>query len=322
MSDPSNSLTESDSASGAPPDRQHAVILFVDLVGSVNLSDVLGPEKYDVVIKAFQGLVSDIGERVAKEFESQIPSRVDIDVRGDQLIFIATDPSEASTKQFAKRILEMAIALKLRWLCTPPNPDRIDDGLAPIGLGMGLHFGPVLVGLLPRFSRNKWGKVERQDLDSPEGFAINFAKRVESASRLGHSSGIILSQSMLALCRRAKLSIEVGNPMSIDVKGVEMREAMYELKWQAFYVPDFNRLATRLPGAQQDISLLCRMIKLAFRSDPPRLRFILESLLTYLLQRDEPELRTLGMETALDASKSEPDIQKWVEEFEKSRPDR
>jgi hypothetical protein len=56
---------------------------------------------------------------------------------------------------------------------------------------------------------------------TPEGFAINFGKRVESMSRFGCSSGIALSQSFVNLCKRAGFSLFLSNPLLGETKGFE-----------------------------------------------------------------------------------------------------
>jgi class 3 adenylate cyclase len=269
-------------------DLRDAVILFVDVVGSARLSDVLPPKEHDRVMGEFQNLASDLAEKVASDLGTDW-CKIDIDLRGDQLVFIAVLEHGTYT---ARRVLQLAVALGLGWMFADTNRGRIRNGLAPIRLSMGLHFGPVVFREHPRFFHTD-GRIQCHKVQTPEGFSINFAKRVESASRNGRSSGIILSQSMLALSKRLGLLITVGPPLSSDAKGFETAELMYELEAQDFELPDFQRLATRLnSGSTHCLRALCSLIAEAFQRDPVRMNWVVRSLLEYLFQQGSESWET------------------------------
>lgn len=286
-----------------PDDSRHAAILFADLVGSARLSDVMPPSDYDRIVTAFQQTSVNVArEGINSLNERGIPDR-DVDIRGDQLVFIAvvpeaskTNPNAAKSSQVvAREVLKLAINLGIRWFLSKENQTRIDDGATPFQIGVGIHFGPVVYRDHSRFPS---GAPDFRKVKTPEGFAINFGKRVESMSRFGHSSGIALSQSFVNLCKTAGFSLFLSNPLVGETKGFETREPIYELLGQEL-----------IPQGLQDIKALVKgrgFIQTAFRRDPERMRWMMEMLVEAMFkggynERDK-ELWQEGRELSLEAA--------------------
>ena len=256
------------------PRTRDAVILFADIVGSARLSDVLTPHKYDTVVRAFQLCVADVFKMASAEMDRRTDIVcVDGGVRGDEgVLIVAPRASGVDLGIFCARLaIETAVKIAVLWLCSPQNCERIRVKASPIGVSIGLHFGPVMVSKHPRGiwsrKRQRWvWESDEKDL-TPEGFSINFAKRVESASRHG-STGLAISQSFLSLCRRCGIPIHVGRPLSgVETKGFEQREPIYEMEGQDVLL-DVSWARKRRSFRE--------IVMPAFQRDPGRARWLLE----------------------------------------------
>jgi class 3 adenylate cyclase len=287
-------------------ENRDAVILFADLVGSARLSDVMPPTAYDTLVAAFQRTAKDVASRGIRSLESRGISEYDVDIRGDQLVFIAvvpigTPPESKSMEPkllAAREVLKLAIKLGIRWFLSKQNKTRINDNATPYQIGVGIHFGPVVYKKHWRFPP---GAPDFSKEKAPEGFAINFGKRVESMSRFGSSSGIALSQSFVNLCKKAGFSLFLSNPLQGETKGFETREPIYELLGQEL-VPDAEldikrRDIRRLVGAR-------RRIEKAFSRDPERTRWLMEMLVEAMFTGgyDREQRWSDGLRLALDAA--------------------
>src|SRR5947199_209817 len=77
-----------------------------------------------------------------------------------------------NARQNISQLLALAITLKCGWLGTPLNANRVQGGAPSAELAAGIHIGSV-------WAKFTGGTYKRR------GFAINVAKRIESASREG-----------------------------------------------------------------------------------------------------------------------------------------
>jgi class 3 adenylate cyclase len=290
-------------------ESRDAVILFADLVGSARLSDVMPPTAYDTLVAAFQQTSKNVASRGIRSLKSRGISEYDVDIRGDQLVFIAVVPTGAPPEAkgmdpkllAAREVLKLAIKLGIRWFLSKQNKTRINDNATPYQIGVGIHFGPVVYKKHWRFPPGA------QDFcleKAPEGFAINFGKRVESMSRFGCSSGIALSQSFVNLCKKAGFSLFLSKALDGEAKGFETREPIYELLGQEL-VPD-----AELDIKRRDIRRLVvarHRIEKAFYRDPERTRWLMEMLIEAMFtggyEPGKQQRWSEGLRLALDAAK-------------------
>lgn len=200
-----------------PPNLITAVILFVDLQGSVNLSNSLSIWEYDKLINDYQSIMSGIVNELQERYEMPEWS-----ITGDELKVFFYRPAdvqiqaklaamrekggwhsdeydELSSKMRAEHdrliygALRTAIYAKHKWICYSSNVERIRAKQNPTELGCGINMGRVI--LSKRFD----GK------DHIEGYAINYAKRVEGTSRYGRLSQIAVSRSAYDYLRNIKI---------------------------------------------------------------------------------------------------------------------
>lgn len=242
------------------------VILFADLVNSVAISDQINYLEYDRLLNEFQLCMANALKEDFKLGELGVEARI----VGDQLSLFTYDlnenieADESSTNENnlelkkAKeerifKILKLAVKLKLSWLTSESNINRITSQRKPHGIGIGIHIGPCVFG-------NRWYQKERI-----EGYAINFGKRIESYSRHGKYSNIMASRRIheaLSLMQRGHSLVSQRvfwfqhHPGPDDLKGLPENLRIYELKF-------FHRI-TGLEMNQEQVKLY----EIIFDNDP------------------------------------------------------
>jgi len=214
-------VTKQPGYKGQPANLITAVVLFVDLQGSVNYSTSLSVWEYDKLINAYQHVLA----KVVAEMKARYCIKESA-IAGDELKAFFYDPGDVKIQNKMKRIrktggigsdeydelkkklratrnrliygaLRTAIQAKHNWLSYQLNVDRIHAKQNPIELGCGIHSGRVI------YARR--GDGEKRI----EGYMINYAKRIEGTSRFGKYSQIALSRSAYEVLR----NIRVGHSM-------------------------------------------------------------------------------------------------------------
>jgi tetratricopeptide (TPR) repeat protein len=228
----------------------HAVTLFADLEHSVMMSSAFDLRDYDQLINVFQETM----QHLIVMLKAQRMDVAEANVVGDQCSIFFYDPTEVvdnyclegphaaegptrdallskcqrRNQELMYGALKAAIQLKNIWLTHPINIERIRQHREALTLGVGLN-----VGLVHYRSR---ADGERRI----EGHAVNVGKRIETASREGRYSRIMLGQKARDLLRshivrHSQLRQRVffaSHEISLDLlKGVIQRHPVYELKF-------------------------------------------------------------------------------------------
>jgi len=303
--------------SAQPVTRYDAVILFADLVGSARLSDVHTLLEYDRIVDQFQNAaaVALAETQVIPDFDC-----CDGGVRGDELVFILVhrvldDPSRE--QEISRRALLVALHLGFRlrtsWFLDKLNQDRVEAGASPHGLALGFHrglvaFGPHRRGRWERTAGSKpwtWRLVDPLPA-TPEGFAINFGKRVETASRAGNSSEMAVSQSFLSACSESGIPLRASHPLPIEAKGFERAEPVFEITGQD--------AITSLP--QLDLLQPAPLLN-AYRHDPDKTRWLLDLYLYRKLGSGLSREYSAALELATQAMiiRHDPGLSHWAGRF-------
>ncbi len=222
-------------------------ILFADLINSVGISTVLDFWDYDELIEEYQKhllqAVADAGDYPVAEKS----------VAGDQLAVFFYDPKqlernerianlppeseerlklEAESRAICDHALfgamRAAILLKNSWLSTPLNMERVKARHLPFDLGIGIHRGICVL-------RERGDREKRI-----EGFAINFAKRIEGYARIGRVTQVMLSRGAVERLRfvkrkhvvmRQRLGFISHEPAEGELKGLQVGLQLFELKF-------------------------------------------------------------------------------------------
>ena len=224
----------------------NAIILFADLVSSSRMSDILSPESYLDVLTAFQDAGNNIVSQLSKKLQllNGIVQFCEGGIKGEEVqIVVGFNEFDESKKNQADEtnrrlvimaVIEAALELSLRWfISTDINRAKHDELATPSRIGIGLHFGKVypFSPLSGEWQYTSWKTAE----NSPQihlSSAINFGKRVESASRLSRRIGISFSQSFLTLCVEHGVPIVYGDRLESDPKGFEYPQPIFDLKQQ------------------------------------------------------------------------------------------
>ena len=110
----------------------------------------------------------------------------------------------------------LAITLKCAWLCCPMNIQRINQGAPSVELAIGIHAGLV------------WAKARCEEF-CLRGFAINVAKRVETASREGEHFRIFISGAAFKRVNRRIRHSLIGPKRLLAMKGIGVPVAVHEV---------------------------------------------------------------------------------------------
>ncbi len=199
------------------------VILFADVVGCSEISNHLTLTDYADFIKRFQ----DCFNRVCKyykdnDYEPHESNLIQIDTRGDEgclKIFVAK--SDEDLARDVDVAISIALDLKKMWLFSGFNRNRITkEKLLPIDLAIGIHVGKVFL------------RDDSTGIAQPEGYAINLAKRVESASRRGRFTHIFVSESAHGQLHYHKDErvYKFTEPFPVPTKGISQEISVLEVK--------------------------------------------------------------------------------------------
>ena len=193
----------------------HVAVLFADMVSSTEFASVLTLEDYAALGETFETTcretcLSFFGAKPEKFLPEQAYS---FQVIGDELVvFLHTDRPHDDVYQ----LVCLSIALKTAWLGVPHNAERIASGRPSCELAVGVHSGPV------------WA-TRGADGFRLSGFAINLAKRLESASRHGDRFRIFVSDPAFKLVNRRMRNLIFGPRELVELKGVGTPFGVYEL---------------------------------------------------------------------------------------------
>ena len=147
--------------------RQHAAVLFADIVGFTRLSEALGPEGTIALLRQWHGDLGDIVFRNGGTLDKYI---------GDGLM--ATFGTPHPRDDDASRALDAA--LEMAELARRTGGDEQSDAAGsrgastPVRIGIGLHYGPVVLGDIGNARRLEFAVL---------GDTVNVASRLEGLTR-------------------------------------------------------------------------------------------------------------------------------------------
>jgi tetratricopeptide (TPR) repeat protein len=292
-----------------------ATILFIDLMGSVALSNTLTLLEYNNLLNDYQDVLRAVMDNIRERYPV-----AEYYLGGDQLAVFFYYPEDAGkTERIAQlrraaprcaeaTVLEQellqcrsralygalrcAVMVKNNWIGHPRNVARVASQQPVLDVGVGLNTGQVI--LQPRGD----GRTR------VEGFAINFAKRVEGFSRYGGFCKIMLSKTSYETFRstvighsmlKQRAFFQLYTPQAGLLKGLAPGTHVYELKF-------FHQLAGfGIPPGQ------VQLYEQIFRMDPTNI-WAYSNLMNYYLY-DQGDLAN-SLVTAHKALYSNPENEK------------
>lgn len=198
-----------------------ALLVFADIIDSSKFSSVLGFVEYAKRLNDFRYLFKALGERYFPIPKDKTIDFSQVDTRGDEGTVFCIAREKKEKRDLIFRAIEFLYHLKGR-LYIGFNSTKKGRHESPIRmeLGAGIHCGTV--AFATRITEDN-----RSEISHIDGFAINKAKRVESASRAGNFSKILLSKEAARLLEGEPILL---SRLNVDMKGIEERAELYEVR--------------------------------------------------------------------------------------------
>ena len=184
--------------------NQTITILFADIRGFTSIAEHAPPEKVVGLLNMYFSAMTDIIFAHGGTLDKYL---------GDGLMALFGAPT--ATPEDASNALNAAVAMQRRLIGI--NQELQDEGVAEIGIGIGLHTGEVTVGYIGSERRSEYTAI---------GDAVNTASRLESNAK----SGQILISEATSKASRSRYKLNTREP--ITVKNREQPVILFEVDWQ------------------------------------------------------------------------------------------
>jgi adenylate cyclase len=183
---------------------QTITILFADIRGFTRISEHAPPEKIVSLLNRYFSAMTEIIFAHGGTLDKYL---------GDGLMALFGAPT--ATPDDASNALNAAVAMQRRLLGI--NRELRDEGLAEIGVGMGLHTGEAIVGYIGSDRRSEYTAI---------GDTVNTSSRLESNAR----GGEILISDATAKAAHSRYKLKPREP--IMVKNRQQPVSLWEVDWQ------------------------------------------------------------------------------------------
>ena len=225
-----------DSREALEGERRQLTVMFCDLVGSTELSEVLDPEEYGEAVRAVQQtsgeVIEQFGGRVAQHL-------------GDGLLVYFGYPQ--AHEDDAVRAVSAALAILAE---LPELNERAQQRVPaldgrPLELRIGVHTGPVVVGEMG-------GGTKRERL--AVGATVNVAARLQGVAE---PNSVVISDATHSLARGVFVTENLG---AVALKGIEQAVPTYRVKGATGVTRRLELAAARgltpFVGRDQEVALL------------------------------------------------------------------
>jgi len=183
---------------------QNITILFADIRGFTRISEHAPPEKIVSLLNRYFSAMTEIIFAHGGTLDKYL---------GDGLMALFGAPT--ATPDDASNALNAAVAMQRRLLGI--NRELKEEGLAEIGVGMGLHTGEAIVGYIGSDRRSEYTAI---------GDTVNTSSRLESNAR----GGEILISDATARAAHSRYKLKPREP--IMVKNRQQPVNLWEVDWQ------------------------------------------------------------------------------------------
>jgi adenylate cyclase len=200
---------------------QPVTVLFADIRGFTSLSEQMDAREVVDLLNDFFGVMT------AAIFQSN--GTLDKFI-GDcvMALFGAPIPSERSPRN------ALVAAVRMQQQVARLGVERVQRGLAPMKIGIGLHHGPAVVGNI--------GSAERMQYTAI-GDTVNIAARLVSRAEPGQ---ILVSEAMYKAAGGSDLFHDLGE---VSVKGREAQVRVYSVDWERIVQGNAQGNAQATPSA-------------------------------------------------------------------------
>ena len=193
----------------------NAIIVFFDIIESAKYSTVLGIKEYAKRVVKFHEEFNKLYDIYFLEEQTET-SFMTHTTRGDEGIIFCIAP-DIKEQRLMYRILQFAFELKATLLLMQKKMENPPP--YPMDIGIGIHLGPV--------ATLSYCNTNPATIDSIEGLAINYGKRIETASRKGKYSKIFMSRDAVFYLDGEPVAL---NKNFFSLKGINSEEPVFEVR--------------------------------------------------------------------------------------------
>ncbi len=183
--------------------RRDVVVMMSDIRGFTPMSESLDPE---VIIQVLNHYFSVMIEEI------QSRNGIIVDFFGDAILAFF-DPLSAPIADTALNTIQCAVGMQAHM--TAFNHEQVRRGLPELGMGIGIHSGPVIVGNIGSKARAKYGIV---------GSAVNVTSRIQAEAAPGE---ILISDSIFT---HVQTQVELNRAFTADLKGLDAPLTLRSIK--------------------------------------------------------------------------------------------
>lgn len=273
------------------------VVLFADVVGCSEISNHMNIREYNEFINRFQECFKAVcAHYKEEEYEKNEYEYFRAEPRGDEGCLKIFIPNRDDLSRDIDNAIKIALDLKRKWLLGYDNKRRINNGQLPIDIGIGIHSGKVYVNE----EKGQRGRIEYR----PEGYTINLSKRIESDSRRGNFTRILLSEAARGELHTLKdeYTYRFDVPFTIKPKGIAHDIKVFEVK-NHFLPTDWQNMPSEVSMIYDDIDdQKVKVAKNAYMINPMNLWLAEEYILLTIMNADK-KLTRKGKEDDREAKK-------------------
>lgn len=204
-----------------------ALLIFTDIIDSSKFSAVLPHQEYANRVLRFQRIFKSLGRKYFPEVEDTSTGFCSVDAEGDEGTIFCIEQKRMERVDLVLRGINFLYHLKGQLYFGLEEGNYAAP--VPMGIGAGIHVGRVAL-----ISEKKDKSYKNTQII---GYSINKAKRVESASRYGKYSQIVLSKEATQLMEGASV---VFSSISAHMKGIQDQAELYEVQAGLFQELNFN----------------------------------------------------------------------------------
>jgi len=209
-------------------DVQNCLIIFADIIDSSKYSSVLGTRSYCNDVLKFQQLFKDLAEVYFPTTNQD--HYTSIRVYGDEGAVFHISPS-VRTDELVYKAVQFSYELKARMELEFFSTDDGDKVPQKMAVGVGIHFEEVALVIEVNEKLTIGLPNTFFDVKRVEGYAINYAKRVETCSRIGKQSQIFLSKEAADFVKNKPIILDVHES---KLKGISDNDSVFEVR-SAFF---------------------------------------------------------------------------------------
>jgi class 3 adenylate cyclase len=199
-----------------------ATMLFADLMSSTELAKNLTLQEYDEMLVDFQSTLFEVISNHLQVFGYRGNGEdSEWSIVGDELrVFLYSGEQRFDVRN----ALLIAAKIKLGWLASSFNQRILKEGRLVSRIGVGINCGKVIKDV------RGWRLNAGQKQPVIEGYAINVAKRIESASREGSFYKIMVGDGLFRFCtEESQMNIVFSQPYSNIFRGLGQKITVYEV---------------------------------------------------------------------------------------------